>query len=134
MFQCREDYPQGLLKEANAISTCKSSSKVQGTEQLAYTEAQCVHDIQEFLQGNSLYFPLSVSLDEGHPDHAPVLPHMYASVKTHKEAWPAWVIPASSAVSTAGLSQWVGRGLRAMLQAFEDLWWEEMLKAGVALE
>ena len=124
-FQCREDDEQGLLKEVNASSTCKFSNKVQGTEQLAYTEAQCVHDVQGFLQGNSLYYPSRVSMDEGHPDYAPVLPHMYAFVKTHKEAWPARVIAASRAVSTTGLSQWVGRGLRAMLQGFENLWWEE---------
>ena len=80
VFQCREDYQQGLLKEVNASSTYKFADnlKVQGTEQLAYTEAQCAHDIHRFLQGNSLYYPSSVSMDEGHPDYAPVLPHMYA--------------------------------------------------------
>ena len=104
------------MKEVNASSTYTFSSKVQGTEQLAYAEAQCACDIQGFLQGKYLYFPSSVSMDEGHPDYAPVLPHMYASVKTHKEAWPARVIAASRAVITAGLSRWVGRGLRAMLQ------------------
>ena len=130
MFQCREDYQQGVLeREVNASSTYKFSSKLHGTEQLAYTEAQCIHDIQGFLQGNLLYFPSSISMDEGHPVYAPVLPHMYASVKTHKEAWPARVIAASRAVSTTELFGWVGRGLHAMLQGFEILWWEEMLKA-----
>ena len=64
VFQCREDYQQGLLKEVNASSTYKFSNKVQGTEQLAYTEVQRVNDIQRFLQGNSLYYPSSVSMDE----------------------------------------------------------------------
>ena len=72
-------------------------------------------------------------MDEGHPDYAPVLPRMHASVKTHKEAWPALVIAASRAVSTTGLSRCVGRGLRAMSQGCEKLWLEEMLKAAVAL-
>ena len=114
------------------VSTDQFSIKVHSTEHLACTKAQCARDIQGFLQGNSLYLPSSVSVEEDHPDYAPVLPHMYASVKIHKEVWPARVIAASRAVSTAGL--WVGRGLRAMLQGFENLWWEEMLKAGVALE
>ena len=62
------------------------------------------------------------------------LSRMYASVKTHKDAWPARVIATSRAVGTAGMLRWVGTGLCAMLQVFENLWWEEMLKAGVALE
>ena len=38
VFQCREDYQQSLLKAVNASSIYKFCHKVQGTEQLAYTE------------------------------------------------------------------------------------------------
>ena len=53
VFQCKEDYQQGLLKEVNASSTYKISHKAQGLEPLACTGCTVPMISRGFLQGNS---------------------------------------------------------------------------------
>lgn len=135
VFQCREDHEQMLLAEVNSNSTYQFAAPIAGGGHvLAFSKDRCVRDTTAFLIANQVFHRSDVSLDEGNPDYEPELPHLYASIKTHKQAHPGRFIAASRAVTTTGLSRWVSRAFRALLPSMENLWWEEMLRAGVATD
>ena len=101
---------------------------------MAFSKERCVRDTTAFLIANGISHRSDVTLDEGNQDYGPELPHLYASIKTHKQAHPGGFIAASRAVTTTGLSRWLSRAFRALLPSMENLWWEEMLRAGVATD
>ena len=101
---------------------------------MAFSKDMCVRDTTDFLIANGIFHRSDVTLDEGNPDYGPELPHLYASIKTHKQIHPGRFIAASRAVTTTGLSRWLSSAFRALLPSMENLWWEEMLRAGIATD
>ena len=103
MFQYREDYEQMLLKEANSNETYQFADLTAGGgHELAFSKDRCVRDTTDFLIANGIFHRSDVTLDEGNPDYGLELPHLYASVKTHKQTHPGRFIAASRAEPTTG--------------------------------
>ena len=79
VFQCREDYEQMLLKEANSNETYQFADLTAGGEhELAFSKDRRVRDTTDFLIANGIFHRSDVTLDEGNPDYGPELPHLHA--------------------------------------------------------
>ena len=64
VFQCREDYEQMLLKEANSNETYQFADLTAGGgHELAFSKDRCVRDTTDFLIANGIFHRSDVTLD-----------------------------------------------------------------------